>query len=314
MGHKPLDLSVIIVNYNTGKLLYDCLRSIFNETINIEFEVSVVDNASTDGSIRMVERCFPRVQIIKNSENMGFARANNQAIVKSKGRYLLLLNPDTIVLSDAITKFVEFMDTHPDAGLAGCKLLAPDGTIQYSMRNFPTITNQLFECLFLHRLFPKLTPLLGEVIYQKEAYCQENKVGWVSGAAMIVRREVLRKAGLLDENFFLYAEEIDWCYRISQVGYNIYFYPGAQIIHYAGEFKSNPNLLIEDLRSRLQLYQKHYSSLRVLGFRLVMFLYLLIRVCTYFVAMAIFRNKRASIRLNAYWQGLRQFYAKGMQI
>lgn len=304
---KPeLDLSIVIVNYNTKELLSRCLESIALETSDIEYEVIVVDNDSGDGSPGMLKDHFPAVRLIENKENAGFAQANNSAIAQAGGRYTLLLNPDTVVLSNALAKLVKFMDSHPEAGLAGCRLLSADGSLQFSARNFPTVANKLFEALFLHRLFPSLSVYFGEVVFDSRFYDSARKVGWVSGAVMIVRKEVLSAVGLLDGDYFLYAEEMDWCYRIRQAGYQVYFDPGAEIIHLAGEFKANPKLFAEDMHSRTLFYQKHYAPHRVFGFRLVTNLYLAVRVVAYFAAREILRDQRADRRLRAYVQGLRE--------
>lgn len=304
MGKKSLDLSIIIVNYNTRELLKACLRSVFAETDGLDFEVFVVDNSSSDGSAKMVKNLFPRVHLIQNSRNLGFAEANNQAILKSQGRYVLLLNPDTVILSKALAKLVWFMDIHPDAGAAGCMLLNPGGSIQYSMRNFPTFLNQLSECFFLHRLFPRVA-FFGEMVCDLERYEQTRIVDWVSGAALIVRKEAISQIGLLDESFFLYSEEKDWCYRAWQVGWKIYYYPEAQFIHHHGESGTDPNLFSHLLRSRVKFFQNYNSPARTWLFKKIVALRLLIRISLWFILSLIdWRGSRARNKLKVYLKGL----------
>lgn len=297
MNQKNLDLSVIIVNYNSKKFLQNCLKSVFAETSGLNFEVFVVDNNSSDGSTEKVKKLFPKICLIQNSENVGFAKANNQAIAQSKGRYVLPLNPDTRILSNAISKLVRFMDMRPDAGAAGCKVLNPDGSLQYSIRNFPTFINQLSECFFLHRIFPRIG-LFSEMVRNIKRYQQTQVVDWASGAVLIVRREAINQIGMLDENFFLYSEEEDWCYRAWQAGWKVYFYPKADIIHHSGEYNTNQELFTQLVKSRFLFFKKHKGG-RAIIFRWVTYLNLLIRTVLWYLAVFL-RGKQAEQRLNAY--------------
>lgn len=275
------DLSILIVSYNTRDLLKDCLESIFTRTQDLSYEIIVVDNNSRDGSVRMLEKLFEEVAVIANRENLGFAKANNQAITRSKGRYVLLLNPDTLIQPNSLTKLVAFMDTHPEADGAGCKLLNRDGSTQHSIGNFPTITNQIAQSLFFHHLFPQVD-FFGEINYSEDSYTKIRPVDWVFGAAFIVRREVIEKIGLLDEDFFLFSEEKDWCYRISRAQGKVYYYPGAQIIHYGRSLK--PEIQVQLLMSKLQFFRKHNSSLKYFIFELVTLLSVLLRTVVWAAA------------------------------
>jgi GT2 family glycosyltransferase len=230
-----VDLSIIIVNYNVKEFLENALNSIKKATVGINAEIFVVDNASEDGSVEMVRQKFPEVNLIVNKENVGFARANNEALKLAKGKYILLINPDTIVQEDTFKVLISFLESHPECGMVGCKVLNPDGTLQLACRrSFPTPWVAFTKMVGLARIFPKskifaqynLTYLDPDEIVEVDA---------VSGSFMMIRREVYEKVGGLDEDFFMYGEDIDWCYRIKKAGWKIYYVPTTQIIHFKGE-------------------------------------------------------------------------------
>ena len=229
-----MDLSIIIVNWKVKDLLEKCLRSIFLQTKNINFEVFVVDNNSGDGSVEMVREKFPQVDLTASAENLGFAKGNNLAIKKSRGRYVLFLNPDTEILDNALDKMVRFMDAHPECGIAGCKLLNQDLSLQPSIRAFPDLASQIFILLKIHNFLPHSKAmykyLAGVFDYEKM-----QEVDQVMGAFMIIRREVIEKIGLLDENFWLWFEEVDFCKRAKEAGWKILYTPEAKIIHLYGQ-------------------------------------------------------------------------------
>lgn len=229
-----MDLSVIIVNYNVRAFLEQALHSVFKALEGLRSEVYVVDNGSRDDSVGMVRHAFPAVHLIENQNNVGFARANNQAILRTKGRMICLINPDTLVQEDTFRVCMAYLDTHPDVGAIGCKILNPDGTLQLSCRrSFPTPWVALTKVMGLSALFPhsrlfgryNLTYLDPEATTEVEA---------LSGSFMMLRREVVDDVGMLDERFFLYGEDLDWCYRIRKKGWKIVFHPETQIIHYKG--------------------------------------------------------------------------------
>ena len=228
------DVSVSIVNYNAKEYLDRCLKALYKSIKKHSFEVIVVDNASDDGSADLVKIKFPTAKLIINSSNLGFIKANNIGIQNSKGRYVLCLNNDTEVLDRSIDKLVAFMDSHPDAGAAGPKLLNSDGTLQMQCRRgFPTLSNSLFYFSGLNRLFPK-SKLLGGYLLTYLDDKNMTEVDSLCGAAMIVRREVIDKVGLMDESYYMYGDDIDWCYRIKKTGWKVYYLPDAEIIHYGG--------------------------------------------------------------------------------
>ena len=255
------DVSIVIVNWNACDLLRDCLRSITNET-DRSHEVFVIDNASSDGSVSMVERECPDVQLIANHRNVGFAAANNQGIAQASGKFVLLLNPDTVILSGAIDRMIEFCEKHPDVGCAGCQVLTDPETIQRTCFRDLSPLNLLLIELGLCRS-QMLAAILGRAEYAEWDRRTERDVQVVSGMFMLVRREVIDAVGLLDEAFFIYAEEADWCLRIRQAGYRCVFTPVGQILHLDGGGKCTsqvkPQMYVQLQKSKLIFARKHYG-------------------------------------------------------
>ncbi|MBR6648063.1 MAG: glycosyltransferase family 2 protein, partial [Bacteroidaceae bacterium] len=255
-----MKLSIVIVSYNVKYFIEQCLRSVERATHHLGTEVFVVDNASTDGSCEYLTPLFPNVNFIWNKDNRGFARANNQAIKLSTGKYVLLLNPDTIVAENTLAQFVQFMDNHPDAGGAGAYMLRTDGTFALeSRRGLPTPFVAFCKMSGLAGLFPK-SRIWGRYYMRYLDEQQINKIEIISGAFMFLRRETLEKSGLLDEDFFMYGEDIDLSYRIMKAGYNNYFLP-SRILHYKGEstVKSSYRYVYTFYQAMQLFFNKHYS-------------------------------------------------------
>lgn len=229
-----MTLSIIIVSWNVKDMLRNCLRSIYSETKNISFEVIVVDNCSKDGSMEMIRRDFPRVKVIANKKNAGFAVANNQGIKLSKGDFILLLNPDTIILDKTIKKSVEFMNKNKDCGVMGPKILNPDKTIQPSVRKFPEFWPIFLIFLKLPKIFPNLKSVNNYLAVDFN-YKKTKTAAQVMGAFMLIRKEILEQVGLLDENFFIWFEEVDFCKRVWDAGYKVCYNSATEIIHYGGQ-------------------------------------------------------------------------------
>ena len=255
-------LSIIIVNYNTGRLLKDCIASIYRETTTLPFDIWVVDNASCDNSLQMIKKQFQEVKLIENKQNVGFAKANNMAISKSKADYVLLLNPDTLILGNAIEKMLRFMDINPKVGISGCKVLNEDGTLQLACRrSIPNPHVAFFRLSGLSRLFPNSKIMAKYNL----TYLNPNKaheIDAVSGAFLMIRRKVVDNIGKLDERFFMYGEELDWCLRTKKAGWKVMYYPDAEIIHYKGECsKSNSRkATFEFCRSMYLFHKKHFAE------------------------------------------------------
>jgi O-antigen biosynthesis protein len=257
-----MDLSVIIVNYNVKYFLEQCLKSVFNASKNLSMEVIVVDNNSVDGSQEMVREKFPEVILIDNKENLGFSKANNQAIKISKGKYVLLLNPDTVVEHDTFSKVVLFMNEHPDAGGLGVKMLDGNGKfLPESKRGLPTPAAAFYKIFGLSALFPK-SKTFGKYHLGYLNKDEIHEVEVLSGAFLLMRAKTLEKSGLLDEDFFMYGEDIDISYRIIKAGYKNYYFPETRIIHYKGEStkKSSINYVFVFYNAMIIFARKHFSK------------------------------------------------------
>lgn len=256
------DLSIVIVSWNVREWLRRCLQSVFTRgTVPLELEVIVVDNASADGSAAMVAREFPQVRLIANAQNRGFPAANNQGIAVSSGRYVMLLNPDTEVLGAALATMVAYLDTHPQVGALGPQLLNPDGSVQSSRRRFPTFWTAVFESTWLQSWAP---PGLLERYYVRDRRDDEiSEVDWVTGACLVVRREALEQVDGLDEGFFMYSEELDWCRRIKAAGWKVVYFPEARVVHHEG--KSSEQVVaarhIHFQTSKIRYFRKYHGAL-----------------------------------------------------
>jgi N-acetylglucosaminyl-diphospho-decaprenol L-rhamnosyltransferase len=233
MGLKK-NLSVLIVNYNTRYMLLDCLKSIRETAGDVSIETWVVDNASSDGSAEAVEAKYPGIYISNNDINKGFAGANNQLIPKVSGDILILLNPDTIVLPGAIQALEQVFRTHTDVGIVGPQLLNPDGTLQPSHGKFASLWSEFLFQTFLFKVVSSPFPL-GRVVspLQVKAYSRPHRTDWVTGACLAIRRDVVDKIGLLDEGYFMYGEDMDWCWRARQAGFTVLYEPEAKVIHHS---------------------------------------------------------------------------------
>lgn len=256
-----MKLSVVIVNYNVQYFLEQCLRSVLIACRRVSSEVIVVDNNSVDGSVEMVQAKFPEVRLIANRENLGFSKANNQAIRMAVGEYVLLLNPDTVVEEDTFEKVVRFMDDHPDAGGLGVKMIDGSGKfLPESKRGLPTPAVAFYKIFGLSALFPR-SPRFGRYHLGFLDKDHTHAVDVLAGAFMLLRRATLDKCGLLDEDFFMYGEDIDLSYRIQKAGYRNYYFPGTQIIHYKGEStkKSSVNYVFVFYNAMIIFAKKHFS-------------------------------------------------------
>ncbi|MBQ5856818.1 MAG: glycosyltransferase [Bacteroidales bacterium] len=257
-----MKLSIVIVNYNVEHFLEQCLSSVRKAIANIEAEVFVVDNNSVDGSLKMLADKFPEVKVIANKNNVGFSRANNQAIRVSTGEYVLLLNPDTVVEDDTFTKTIAFMDEHPDAGGLGVKMVDGKGRfLPESKRGLPTPATAFYKMFGLTKLFPHSKRFARYYLGHLDND-EINEVEILSGAFMLMRRETLNKCGLLDETFFMYGEDIDLSYRIILAGYKNYYYPKTRIIHYKGEStkKTSVNYVLVFYKAMEIFVKKHFAN------------------------------------------------------
>ncbi|MDQ3239365.1 MAG: glycosyltransferase family 2 protein [bacterium] len=271
-----LDLSIIVISFNTRELTLRCLESVFKYTKGLSFEVVVVDNASDDRSVAEIKRKFrSKVTVIKNTENVGFGTANNQAMKIAQGRYYCLLNSDTLLIGNIFDRMIDWYDQNTyvpirskinferfkmssiprgtikrfPIGVIGCKLLNPDRTEQHSIGKFPTVS-VVFTRLFMDRLIKPFMP--GNIV----------EVDYVMGAFMLLKREVFERTNGFDEKMFMYVEEVDWCFRIRKSGFSVVYWDDASIIHYGGQSSKNgrKNRIIQNIEGYLYFYKKYYSS------------------------------------------------------
>ncbi|MDZ7264434.1 MAG: glycosyltransferase [candidate division KSB1 bacterium] len=257
-----MDITIIIVNYNVKEFLEQAIASIKKSCTGWQYEIFVVDNASTDGSVQAIRQKFPDVQLIVNAENRGFAAANNQALRQASGEYILLINPDTIVQEDTFSVIIDFFQHHADCGMVGCKILNPDGSLQLACRrSFPTPWVAFTKISGLSRLFPR-SRLFGSYNLTYRDPNAIDEVEAISGSFMFFRRQVLNDVGFLDEAFFMYGEDLDWCFRVREAGWKIYYVPTTKIIHFKGESskKSHRDLMIEFYRAMKLFVEKHYHN------------------------------------------------------
>ena len=278
-----IDVSIIIVSRNVSDLLRDCLKSIFDSSNDLTIEVIVVDNASTDDTVSMTSSLYPQVKLIVNQENVGFPKANNQAVRLANGRYILFLNPDTIVSPGTLHKIVDFMDLNNSIGALGPKILDSDGNVQYDCaRNFPDLWGCLTEISFLRRIFPK-SYYFGHQYMSYWDHHDSRSVPCLVGAAMLVRRAALESIGwFMDETIPMYFEDVDYCYRIHQSGWGIYYFSEAIIKHWGSQStkKSNNQVRYELLKwEAYRLFFERYRSPReVLLLRGMVFTFGIVRI------------------------------------
>jgi GT2 family glycosyltransferase len=267
-----LDVSIIIVNWNGQDLLRTCLDAVIATTRQVTYEIIVVDNHSTDGSPAMVKRDYPAVRLVENTDNAGFPRGNNQGIAISQGRYVLLLNSDAFVKANTIDYMVQFMDTHPDAGMSACRLRYGDGTLQPSCMAFPTLETEFYIASNLNNFFPK-SPVFGKYMMTHWDYNDTREVDAILGAFMLVRASAIQTVGGMDEGYFMYSEEVDWCYQFKQHGWKIYFVPDVECTHlWGGSSKDKTDkvripLHIQLYRSRVRFFRKNYSRVSAIGLK-----------------------------------------------
>jgi GT2 family glycosyltransferase len=304
-----IDVSIIIVSWNTRDILRQCLQSIYEQTVALEYEVIIIDNASTDGSAEMIKTQFPKAILVENTINKGFAAANNQAIVLAKGRFILLLNPDTIVLNNAINKSILFADQNQQAAVIGCKVFNPDGTLQPTCFMFPSLLNMFLSSSYLYKLFPK-SRFFGRERMTWWDRDDVREVDVVTGCFMLVRRSAIEQIGLLDERFFMYGEETDWCYRFKQAGWKVVFTPVAEIIHLGSQSskKIREKMIVQVRLSILYFISKHYGWLSHKIAALLVVLFFAARVPVWLIVY-VFGNaykKIAAVKLRAYISGIKQ--------
>ena len=257
-----LDVSILIVNWNGKDLLTRCIQAVQETVKQVSYEIIVIDNNSSDGSQAMLRADYPDVVLIENADNTGFAHANNQGMEIAQGRYMLLLNSDAFVEDNTIDSMVAFMDAHLEAGMSGCKLLYEDRRLQPSAYSFPTLATELYFALQLNALFPKSREF-GKFAMTWWDFNDVREVDAIMGAFMLVRREAVAQVGMMDTGYFMYSEEIDWCYRFRQQGWRILYNPDVVAVHLWGgsSQRVRQEMLIQLYRSKVRFFRKHYGPL-----------------------------------------------------
>jgi N-acetylglucosaminyl-diphospho-decaprenol L-rhamnosyltransferase len=319
-------LSIVIVNYNTKNLLLQCLSSVFRETVETDFEIIVVDNNSRDNSATEVKAKFPHIKVIANQTNLGFARANNQALRLMRGQYGLLLNPDTVVLDNALDKMVKFMEDHKLTGVLGCRILSDHGTLQRAAYPPPSLWISITSMLSVGRLAPgradqyyrrhleRLFPAhLTNRYYDRKCKIAQRpfRVGWVSGACLLIRRSAVEDIGFMDENLFLFGEDADWCCRARQKGWGIMTLPEAQITHFGGMSTSDALSISigAGQHSRLYFAKKHFGPASVFILKCLSFIALLAKYVIIRLKPGVKSEERRS-RLKGYRRGFRIIFGR----
>lgn len=292
MGEQSIDVSIIVVAWNVRDLVRECLESTYRETRDVDFEVIYVDNASKDGSAEMVRKEFPQARIIENSENLGFIKANNQAIEVARGRYVLLLNSDTVVLDGAIQKTVAFADRNPDAAVVGCRVLNRDRTLQRACFMYPSLLNTILAATYLYKLFPR-SSFFGRERMTWWDFDDVRDVEVVCGCYALVRKKAIDEVGVMDETYFVYGDDPDWCYRFRQKGWRVVFTPEASIVHYGGQTTKQMSdaFLLQLIGTKLLFIRTYRGRVEFALSCLTMSLYFLLRV-PYWLLHGILGGKR----------------------
>lgn len=300
-----IDISIIIVSWNTRELLRACLHSIAEFLAADQVQVIVVDNRSRDGSAEMVAREFPQVLLIESGDNLGFSRANNLGLAKAIGRYILFLNPDTLFIDGSLVPCWQFAEEHPEAGLIGCRLLNGDGSLQKGSFISPGLFATLFINLGLHVFLPA-TRRRRLFLCDKD-YEHNQKIDWMRGAFMLIERNKLERIGYFDEHLFMYAEDLDLCLRARQAGWQNYYFAGSRIVHYgnaSAQHQFGDRRLQAVFRSLDYVYRKHYGAAYTRRYLVILAVTSLLKALRYRLKSACTRQERDrqqyQLQLNMY--------------
>ncbi len=296
-----IQLSIIVVSYNTRQLLEQCIRSVYEHTTHVNFELIVIDNNSSDGSPQMIRENFENAKLICNDKNVGFGSANNQGMRISRGKFLLLLNSDTIVFKDSILKLVQLLEQQPQIGMVGPKVLNKDWSLQPSFGTYPDLKSEFLRACLLDSHLTRRAINRDARINGSEPFA----VDWVSGCCLMLRKPVFEQTGGFDENFFLFNEEVDWCLRARKAGWQIAYFPGAEIVHFGGKSVKQDYFTFISSRyeTRLRFAEKHFHFIKKLLFRIIGVFALLVRLGLITFAGAANKNEQSG-RRKAYWQSL----------
>jgi len=288
--NTKVDLSIVVVSYNTKKLTRQCIETVLNTISGIKYEIIIIDNASSDGSTSVLldlSKNTKKVGIILNKNNVGFGAANNQGIMESKGRYVLLLNSDTIMSSEILPQMIEWMDMNPEIGISTCSLLNEDGSLQGTGGYFPTLP-RVFSWMivqdlpFVDRFIKPFHPMKEKsIIKGKQFYRSQKELDWVTGAFFLINRNVFTDVPGFDEDYFMYTEEVDFCYRAKQCGWKVVYHPRWSIIHLGGASGTKESAVLREFDGVKLFYKKHYSRLHMILLRLLLKIGSLIRMIVF---------------------------------
>lgn len=310
-------VSVVVVTWNGKQYAMECLKSLLALESKLDLQVVVVDNASTDGTPDAIREQFPRVELVQNPNNLGFAKANNMGISRSNGRYVCLVNSDVVVTQRCFEKMIAFMDANPGIGLLGPKMLSPDGGIGPSVMRLPTVGNSLCCALGLHSVFRR-SDVFGGYLIPNFPYNAIADVEVLTGWFWMVRRSALAQVGDLDERFFMYGEDIDWCHRFLKAGWRVVFYPEAEALHYgaASSSQAPARFYVEMRRANLQYFKKHYGRLRTAGYVLTTWVHELVRLLAYGAVYCVRGTQRsaAASKVERSWSCIRWLTRSGSPV
>jgi GT2 family glycosyltransferase len=303
-----MDISVCIVNWNTKELLSNCIDSILEKTSDVSYEVIVVDNNSTDGSAEMVKRRFPNCKLIESKENLGFSRGNNLGLWEATGKYILFLNPDTILITNALLGMFQFMEVNTDVGAVGCKLRSQDGSIQFTCaRTYPSLWNQFCDMMMLNRLFPRSKMFSTiEMVYWDHK--DSSAVDCLSGACIFAMKGIVTELRGFDEGFFMYAEDVDLCYRIKREGWTLYYLASEEIFHLEGASSKKQSQeyfsTIAMRESNYHLFEKHRGKIPAQLYKTITFIGSIFRLIIIMASVFVLRNSRMKMseKKTAFWK------------
>lgn len=272
---NSMKLSIIIITYNSENLIGPCLDSIYKTTKDLDYEIIIIDNVSQDDTVSFLRKNYPKINLTVNSENVGFARGVNQGIKKAKGEFILLLNPDMRVLDGAINKSLAYLEKNSDTGILGCQLLYPNLKLQASFGNFPSLFTEFLQATYLYKFLP-WGRFIPESATSKKRFKKIHEVDWLGGGFMMVRRKTFDQIGLFDENFFMYLEDVDLCFRAKKSGFKVIYFPEAQVIHHhmASTKKDPSSAIINELRSLVYFFKKYKKNILILKILVYKRLYL----------------------------------------
>ena len=290
-------LSIIIVTWNGKRYALECLESIYAHLLRVPFEIIVVDNASTDGTPGAIRSQFPDVHVVENQTNLGFAKANNIGVGLSRGQYVCLINSDVVVFAGCLDRMFSLMQANQDIGIAGPKMICPDGSTGLSVMRLPTVWNTLCAAVALNSIFPNSRVASGFSV-RSDALATVQDVQVVTGWFWIALRKALEQVGGLDERFFMYGEDIDWCHRFRKAGWRVVFCGEAEALHYGGASSADApaRSYVEMRRANRQYFQKHHGRLGAVGYTLAIGIHELARIVGYSLSYCYDRNRRLEAR------------------